>query len=159
MNQKKNIFPNVNYNKKFLNIKVSDMETQVIFFDYGKISLDFLYQIGHKHIKEDKNNLEKWINKIILSLHKYSLIERIPQTFYLETDKNHHLFDKKLKDKNTYSQFFIKSDSNFSGIYVIIKKVNYHTQNSFLKDFKQEENNFNNQIYARYKEAITKFKI
>ena len=68
-----------------------------------------------------------------------------------------------MKNKNTYSQFYIENASHGKGVHVIIKKINFTNINSrddgFNSHLNLEEGKNKSKSYEGYTKAISKFKI
>lgn len=164
---------NQNYLKKYLDVKVYGDNTIIKYYSDNNLSLTYEHSIGLDKVSKDLVNdliMNHWIDGVIYVLQKISLTERVPTFIYLYTEKYSSVFEKFLKDKKTYSQFYIEPIENIASIRVIINKINYFNINSFLDKSKSElkqnnlEKNKNNlgiesKNYERYTKAISKFKI
>ncbi|MBP9765914.1 MAG: hypothetical protein KBD12_01615 [Candidatus Pacebacteria bacterium] len=158
---------NQNYLEKFLDIKVFKEHTLVNYWNRDVLSYSHKFDVAISKIEENLVSeiiLSNWISGIIYALHNISLIDRVPTFIYLETEKYGSVFEKALKNKNTYSQFYIENASHGKGVHVIIKKISTANINSRKDEFNLHlslEDNSNNKSksYERYTKAISKFRI
>ena len=154
---------NQNYLKKYLDIKVLGDKTRLEYWNDDTLSLIHEYEVGLEHVEKDlvsEISLSNWVSGIIYALHKISLRDRVPTFIYLTTEKYGPAFEKVLKNKNTYSQFFLENGENEKGVHVIIKKISYANINSYSGSLSvQKEQKDNPKSYERYTKTISKFKI
>ncbi len=157
---------NQNYLKKYLDIKVFENKTIVTYCNDNNVCFIHEFKIGLKQIEENSLStfiFSDWISNIIYVLQNISLTDRVPTYIYLTTEKYQNLFAKFLKDKNTYSQFFIKNEDMYNGIHVIIKKINHLNIRTFLNNISNDEDKNiiedKLKLYERYTNTTSKFKI
>lgn len=158
---------NQNYLKKYLDIKVFDDKTHLQYWNDDVLSYTYEYQIGLDKISKNLVSemiMSNWVSGIIESLHQISLLDRVPTFIYLSTERYGNVFEKFLKHKNTYSQFYLEPTQNGIGVHVIIKKINYKNINSFIESSKigenlEDKNNNKLKSYERYTKTISQFKI
>jgi hypothetical protein len=79
-------------------------------------------------------------------------------------EKYGNVFERYIKNKNTYSQFYLENNNYGKGVHVIIKKINYANINSLSEDINSSKNlkeNSNNKskTYERYTKTISQFKV
>ncbi len=156
------------YIQKYLDIKVYKDKTIIKYCNNNNICFIHEYQLGIDKIEKalvSEIIMSNWIGEVIYTLDQISLADRVPTTIYLYTEKYSTIFEKFLKDKNTYSQFYIENKENIHSPRVIIKKINYAIINSHIesslshKDLKENNLNQKSKIYERYTKAISQFKI
>ncbi|MEN9338352.1 MAG: hypothetical protein RI945_77 [Candidatus Parcubacteria bacterium] len=158
---------NQNYLKKYLDIKVLPHKTTLEYWNDDVLSFIHEYDIGLHHVEQDlvsEISLSNWVSGVIYALHQISLQDRVPTFIYLTTEKYGMVFEKVLKSKNTYSQFFLENGENEKGVHVIIKKINYANANSLVEDFSLQtdlkaKNNLKTKQYERYTKIISQFKV
>lgn len=158
---------NQNYLEKFLDIKVFNENTVVNYWNNNTLVYSHKFDIGISKIEKNLVSeivISDWVSGIIYALHNISLLDRVPTFIYLETEKYGTVFEKVLKNKNTYSQFYIENANHGKGVHVIIKKINFANINSrgdgLNTHLNLEENSQNkSKSYERYTKAISKFKI
>ncbi|MEA4910602.1 hypothetical protein SDC9_07913 [bioreactor metagenome] len=163
---------NENYLRKYLDIKVFDDKTQVQFWKDDVLATTSEFYIGINQISENLVSeaiMNDWLGGIVYNLEKISLLDRIPTFFYLTTEKYGSVFEKFLKRKGTYSQFYLEPHQYGLGIHVIIKKINRININThFGKSITNEDlrdkviikdNKEDSKSYERYTKAISQFKI
>lgn len=155
-----------NYVEKYLDIVVSDDNTIIKYCNQDNVCFIYDYPIGLRKITEELVSeivMSDWINGVIHTLANISWNDRVPTFIYLATPIYGSVFEKKLKDKETYSQFFIENTNLGRGIHVIIKKIDYNLFNSkFLSSsIEKEEDDLEakNKSYERYTKTISQFKI
>lgn len=158
---------NENYLEKYLDIKVFDEYTVVNYWNNNTLLYSHKFNIGINKVEKNLVSefiLSDWVSGVIYALHNISLLDRVPTFIYLETEKYGTVFEKFLKSKNTYSQFYIENTKHGKGVHVIIKKINYANINSRGDDFglrkslETKETN-KSKSYERYTKTISKFKI
>ena len=158
---------NQNYLEKFLDIKVFNDHTIVNYWNNNTLVYSHKFNIG---ISKIENNLvseivvSDWVSGVVYALHNISLLDRVPTFIYLETEKYGSVFEKALKNKNTYSQFYIENAKHGKGVHVIIKKINLANINSRNDVFNshlnlEKESKNKSKSYEGYTKAISKFKI
>ena len=158
---------NQNYLKKFLDIKVFNDHTIVNYWNDNVLCYSHKFDIGISKIERKLVSeiiLSNWVSGVVYALHNISLLDRVPTFIYLETEKYGSVFEKVLKNKNTYSQFYIENANHGKGVHVIIKKINFANINSRNDGFNlhlnlEEESKNKSKSYERYTKAISKFKI
>ncbi len=158
---------NQNYLDKFLDIKVFNDNTVVNYWNDNTLVYSHKFDIGISKIEKKLVSeiiLSDWVTGIIYALHNISLLDRVPTFIYLETEKYGSVFEKVLKNKKTYSQFYIENAKHGKGVHVIIKKINLANINSRNDSFDlllnlEKESKNKSKSYERYTKAISKFKI
>lgn len=166
---------NIGFVNKYLEVAVLADKTIIKYWNNGAISLVHEYQIGIFEIEKNLVNeisLSNWVSGVIYILDLISLQDRVPTDIYLFTERYGHTFQKVLKEKNTYAQFFLENKENGKGVHVIINNINQANKNSLStkfsldkeeKDFYQnknlEENKKDIKLYERYTKAVSQFKI
>lgn len=157
---------NQNYLEKFLDIKVFNENTVVNYWNNNTLVYSHKFDIGILKIEKKLVSeivISDWVSGIIYALHNISLLDRVPTFIYLETEKYGSVFEKVLKNKNTYSQFYIENAKHGKGVHVIIKKINFANINSrgdiFSLHSNLESEKNKSKSYERYTKAISKFKI
>ena len=157
---------NQNYLEKFLDIKVFNENTVVNYWNNNTLVYSHKFDIGILKIEKklvSEIAISDWVSGIIYTLHNISLLDRVPTFIYLETEKYGSVFEKVLKNKNTYSQFYIENAKHGKGVHVIIKKINFANINSrgdiFSLHSNLESEKNKSKSYERYTKAISKFKI
>ncbi len=157
---------NQNYLEKFLDIKVFNDHTIVNYWNNNVLCYSHKYTSGIVEIEKNLVSeivVSNWVSGVVYALHNISLIDRVPTFIYLETEKYGSVFEKVLKNKNTYSQFYIENTSHGKGVHVIIKKINFTNINSrddgFNSHLNLEEGKNKSKSYEGYTKAISKFKI
>jgi hypothetical protein len=158
---------NQNYLEKFLDIKVFNDHTVVNYWNNNTLVYSHKFDIGILKIETNLVSeiiLSDWISGIIYALHNISLLDRVPTFIYIETEKYGSVFEKVLKNKNTYSQFYIENAKHGKGVHVIIKKINFANINSREESFNsrlslEEKGKNKSKSYEGYTKAISKFKI
>ena len=158
---------NQNYLEKFLDIKVFNDHTIVNYWSDDVLCYSHKFGTGISKIEHDLVSeiiLSDWQSGILYTLHNISLLDRVPTFIYLETEKYGNVFEKILKNKNTYSQFYIENAKHGRGVHVIIKKINFANINSKNDGLDlhlnlEESSKNKSKSYERYTKAISKFKI
>ena len=103
---------NQNYLEKFLDIKVFNDHTIVNYWNNNVLCYSHKYTSGIVEIEKNLVSeivVSNWVSGVVYALHNISLIDRVPTFIYLETEKYGSVFEKVLKNKNTYSQFYIET--------------------------------------------------
>lgn len=156
------------YIQKYLDIKVYKDKTIIKYCNNDNICFVHEYTLGIDKIGKELANeiiMSNWISEVIYTLNQISLKDRVPTVIYLYTEKYSTIFEKFLKHKETYSQFYIENVENAHSPHVIIRKINYAIINSHLenalshKDLKENNSNQKSKTYERYTKAISQFKI
>ncbi len=150
-----------NYIEKYLEIIVEDDKTSVKYCNNDNICFFYEYPIGLRVITNELVSeiiISDWINGVIHSLNNISLTDRVPTFIYLSTPIYGSVLQKKLKDKETYSQFYLENTNIGRGIHVILRKIDYNLFSSNLSS-KQDKLEDENQSYERYTKTISQFKI
>ncbi len=158
---------NQNYLKKYLDITVLPEKTLIKYWHDDVLSFTHEHPIGISHLEKELVSeiiMSDWVNGVVHTLNMISLTDRVPTFIYLTTEKYGNVFEKSLKNKNTYSQFYLEDSNQGNGVRVIIKKINYANINSLVTDFNSSKNlkeNSNNKskTYERYTKTISQFKI
>lgn len=159
---------NQNYLKKYLDIKVYKDKTIIRYCNDDNICFVHEYKIGLDKIGEgliSEMIMSDWIGGVIYALENISLTDRVPTFIYLSAERYTTIFEKFLKNKNTYSQFYIEPIENVKQVHVIIKKINYANINSHIestlshKELKDNNLKQKSKPYERYTKAISQFKI
>ncbi|MEI6352486.1 MAG: hypothetical protein WCO35_00940 [Candidatus Nomurabacteria bacterium] len=157
---------NQNYLKKYLDIVVLNDKTVIKYWNDDVLSFTHEHNVGLNHIEKELVNeliMSDWLNGLSHALNIISLQDRVPTFIYLTTEKYGNVFEKTVRNKNTYSQFFIENNDLWKGVRVIIKKINYANINSLNADFNlpknlKENSNNNSKSYERYTKTISQFK-
>ncbi len=156
------------YPKKYLDIKVYQDKTIIKYCNDENICFVYEYKIGLEKISSELVSefiMSDWVSGVIYTLQNISLTDRVPTFIYLTTEKYGGIFEKFLKKKSTYSQFYIEPVNNMYSIHVIIKKINYANINTYLesalshKDLEDNNLKQKSKQYERYTKAISQFKI
>ncbi len=164
---------NDNYLRKYLNIKVYQDKTVVEYCNDNNICFIHEYKLGLDKIKKELASeiiMSNWVNGVIYTLENISLEDRVPTFIYLSAENFEESFKKVLKNKSTYSQFYLEPSDRGKGVHVIINKINYGNINSHLESYlssKGSEDNIiitkdnkeNSKSYERYTKAISQFKV
>jgi hypothetical protein len=124
-----------------LKIEIFKDETKLNYIDNGRVVFSFKYPIGLSHF--DKNNWDnffakRWHSYILWTLHSISYMDRIPIKFIVSSSNNVYFFVMILKSYK-YVEFFTFNKN----IHVIIS----------------EDKDFINTKHARYKKAVSSFKV
>ena len=158
---------NQNYLKKYLDITVLPDKTLIKYWNDDVLSFTHEHPVGISHLEKELVSeivMSDWINGLIHTLNTISLTDRVPTFIYLTTEKYGNVFERYIKNKNTYSQFYLENNNYGKGVHVIIKKINYTNINSLSGDFNSSKNlkeNSNNKskTYERYTKTISQFKV
>lgn len=157
-----------NYVKKYLDIEVLDEKTILKYCNDNNVCFIYEYPIGLRKITEELVSeiiMSDWLNGVIYSLENISETDRVPTFIYLATPIYGSVFEKSLKAKETYSQFYLENTNYGRGVHVIIKKIDYNLFNPNLNKIKDEiDLNKSNLVnkdksYERYTKTISQFKI
>jgi hypothetical protein len=158
---------NQNYLKKYLDIVVFPDKTLIKYWNDDVLSLTHEHPIGISHLEKELVSeivMSDWVNGLIHALNIISLTDRVPTFIYLTSEKYGNVFERYIKNKNTYSQFYLENNNYGKGVHVIIKKINYANINSLSEDINSSKNlkeNSNNKskTYERYTKTISQFKV
>jgi len=159
---------NENYLKKYLDIKVYEDKTIVKYCNDDNVCFVHEYPIGLDKISDGLVSeiiMSDWVSGVMYALEIISLTDRVPTFIYLYTERYGAVFEKFLRQPNTYSQFYLESLQKGLGVRVIIRKINYANINSYIESSLKHKDLENNNLepesktYERYTKAISKFKI
>jgi len=157
----------LNYLDKYLEVKVLTDKTVINYWNDDTLIFSHEHKIGMRKVDEEKVSnfiLSDWVSGIIYTLQNISFYDRVPKHIYLKVEKYPSIFEKIIRNKSTYSQFYLGENIEHQNIHVIINKINYNNLNSesqsfnLVSDSKNKDNFNNNKIYERYTKTISQFK-
>lgn len=125
----------------FLNINIEENNTVVKYIFEGQNLFEYKYNKGLDFFVKSDWSLssgKSWMSYILWSLHSISYMDRIPTKFIVNVSQNGYFFITLLENYK-YVEFFTFD----KGIHVILNS----------------EYDLNNQKHARYKKAVSQFKI